>query len=40
VTLQTKGVLVVGYAPIINILGKESYPAKDSGVEVGDIIKK
>ena len=40
VTLQTKGVLVVGYAPIINSEGKESYPAKDSGVEVGDIILK
>lgn len=40
VTLQTKGVLVVGYAPIINTEGKEAYPAKDSGVEVGDIILK
>lgn len=38
VTLQTKGVLVVGYAPIMNEQGNESYPAKDSGIEVGDII--
>jgi len=38
VTLQTKGVLVVGYSPIINEAGKEIYPAKDSGIEVGDII--
>lgn len=40
VTLQTKGVLVVGYAPITNKEGKQSYPAKDSGIEVGDIILK
>ncbi len=38
VTLQTKGVLVVGYAPIMGEQDKESYPAKDSGIEVGDII--
>jgi stage IV sporulation protein B len=40
VTLQTKGVLVVGYAPITNKEGKQSYPAKDSGIEIGDIIFK
>lgn len=40
VTLQTKGVLVVGYAPIANDQGKESYPAKDAGIQVGDIILK
>jgi len=40
VTLQTKGVLIVGYSPIINAQGKEVYPAKDSGIEVGDIILK
>lgn len=40
VTLQTKGVLIVGYAPILNNQGQESYPAKDSGIEVGDIILK
>ncbi|NLL52993.1 MAG: SpoIVB peptidase [Peptococcaceae bacterium] len=40
VTLQTKGVLVVGYAPVIDEQGKEVYPAKDSGVQTGDIILK
>ncbi|NLM21480.1 MAG: SpoIVB peptidase [Peptococcaceae bacterium] len=40
VTLQTKGVLVVGYSPIIDEQGKEVYPAKDSGVQIGDIILK
>lgn len=38
VTLQTKGVLVVGFAPIINEQGQELHPARDSGIEVGDII--
>lgn len=38
VMLQTKGVLVVGFASILDNQGKESYPAKDSGVEIGDII--
>ncbi|UWG98999.1 SpoIVB peptidase [Dehalobacter sp. DCM] len=38
VTLQTKGVLVVGYAPISGQNGKQSYPAKESGIEIGDII--
>jgi len=38
VTLQTKGVLVVGYAPIIDSEGKENFPAKESGIEVGDTI--
>lgn len=40
VTIQTKGVLVVGYAPIVNEQGKEVFPAKQSGIEVGDIILK
>jgi len=40
VTLQTRGVLVVGYSPIINNEGKEVFPAKDSGIEIGDIILK
>lgn len=38
VTLQTKGVLVVGFAAIVNEQGKESFPAKDSGIVVGDTI--
>lgn len=40
VTLETKGVLVVGYAPIINHNGEQCFPAKDAGVEVGDSILK
>ncbi|MGI5901985.1 MAG: SpoIVB peptidase [Desulfitobacteriia bacterium] len=40
VTLQTKGVLIIGHAPIIDEQGKEVYPAKDSGVEIGDVILK
>lgn len=38
VTLQTKGVLVVGFAAIIDEQGKELFPAKDSGMIVGDTI--
>ncbi len=38
VTLQTKGVLVVGYAPIMDSQGKDFYPAKEAGVQIGDII--
>ncbi|RNC29238.1 MAG: SpoIVB peptidase [Candidatus Dichloromethanomonas elyunquensis] len=40
VTLQTKGVLVVGYAPIVNQQGNEVFPAKESGIEIGDTILK
>ncbi|KUO58888.1 MAG: SpoIVB peptidase [Gracilibacter sp. BRH_c7a] len=38
VTLQTKGVLVVGFAAIVNEQGKEQFPAKDAGMVVGDTI--
>lgn len=38
VTLQTKGVLVVGYAPVITEEQKEAYPAKEAGIEIGDVI--
>lgn len=38
VTLQTKGVLVIGYAPINGQNGNQSFPAKESGIEIGDII--
>ena len=38
VTLQTKGVLVVGYAPIIDEKGKEVFPAKEAGIVIGDTI--
>ena len=39
VTLQTKGVMVVGLAPVVNN-GKNAFPAKESGIEVGDILMK
>lgn len=40
VTLQTKGVMVVGQAPVIDKNGKSLYPAKDAGIHVGDILLK
>ncbi len=40
VTLQTKGVMVVGQAPVIDTAGKKVFPAKEAGIEVGDILLK
>lgn len=40
VTLQTKGVLVVGQAPVVDKTGRKVFPAKDAGIEVGDILLK
>jgi len=40
VTLQTKGVMVVGQAPVVDQSGKKIFPAKDAGIEVGDILLK
>ena len=40
VTLQTKGVMVVGQAPVVDKSGKKTFPAKDAGIEVGDILLK
>ena len=40
VTLQTKGVMVVGQAPVTDKSGKSLYPAKDAGIHVGDILLK
>ncbi|AFQ43065.1 SpoIVB peptidase [Desulfosporosinus meridiei DSM 13257] len=40
VTLQTKGVMVVGQAPVVDKNGKNSFPAKDAGIQVGDILLK
>ena len=40
VTLKTKGVMVVGQAPVMDTTGKKIFPAKEAGVEVGDIILK
>lgn len=40
VTLQTKGVMVVGQAPVVDKSGKKIFPAKEAGIEVGDILLK
>jgi stage IV sporulation protein B len=40
VTLQTKGVMVVGQAPVVDMTGKKVFPAKEAGIEVGDILLK
>lgn len=40
VMLQSRGIMVVGYAPIQGRDGGKSYPAKEQGVELGDVILK
>ncbi|WP_170932662.1 SpoIVB peptidase [Desulfosporosinus sp. FKB] len=40
VSLQTKGVLVVGQAAIEDKGGQKMYPAKEAGIEVGDTLLK
>ncbi|MHB1652211.1 MAG: SpoIVB peptidase [Desulfitobacteriaceae bacterium] len=40
VTLQAKGVMVVGQAPIQGQDGKKYYPAKEAGIEIGDTLIK
>ena len=40
VTLQTKGVMVVGQAPVVDQTGRKVFPAKEAGIEVGDILLK
>jgi len=40
VTLKTKGVMVVGQAGVVDKTGKKVFPAKDAGIEVGDILLK
>ena len=40
VTLQTKGVMVVGQAPVVDESGRKAFPAKEAGIEVGDILLK
>lgn len=40
VTLQTKGVMVVGQAPVVDETGKKIFPAKEAGIEIGDILLK
>jgi stage IV sporulation protein B len=38
VMLQSRGIMVVGFAPVIDNWGEKRYPARDSGVEIGDLI--
>ena len=40
VTLQTQGVMVVGQAPVVDKNGQNIFPAKEAGIEVGDILLK
>lgn len=40
VSLQAKGVMVVGQAAVMGQNGKQTYPAKEAGIEVGDVILK
>lgn len=40
VSLQAKGVMVVGQAAVQGKEGKSTYPAKEAGIEVGDVIIK
>lgn len=40
VSLQAKGVMVVGQAAVQNQEGKLVYPAKEAGIQVGDVILK
>ncbi|MCL2678429.1 MAG: PDZ domain-containing protein, partial [Clostridiales bacterium] len=38
ILLQTDGVTVVGYSPVINSQGRATYPAKEAGLQPGDFI--
>ncbi|MGI6453364.1 MAG: SpoIVB peptidase [Syntrophomonadaceae bacterium] len=38
VVMQSRGIMVVGFAPIVGNDGEKLYPAKESGVEIGDLI--
>lgn len=38
VVLQSRGIMVVGFAPVVGEDGQKYYPAKVQGVEVGDLI--
>ena len=40
VTLQVKGVMVVGQAPVTGTDGKKTVPAKEVGIEIGDTLLK
>lgn len=40
VILQSKGIMVVGFAPILSTTGHKEFPARDEGLEIGDLIMK
>jgi stage IV sporulation protein B len=40
VLLQSRGIMVVGFAPIVDAQGQKLYPAREQGVEIGDLILK
>lgn len=40
VILQSRGVMVVGFAPVVDGSGEKVYPARDEGMQIGDLILK
>lgn len=38
VLLRTEGVMVVGFSPILDDMNEPCFPARDAGIELGDII--
>ncbi len=38
VLLQSRGIMVVGFAPVVDKDGNKLYPARDKGIEIGDLI--
>lgn len=38
VLLSSRGVVVVGHYPVVGMDGRRHYPARDAGIEVGDVI--
>ncbi|MDA8235216.1 MAG: SpoIVB peptidase [Clostridia bacterium] len=40
VMLNSQGVMVVGFSPVVDNEGNKHYPAKDAGIKTGDIVLK
>ncbi|MGI6549210.1 MAG: SpoIVB peptidase [Syntrophomonadales bacterium] len=38
IMLQSQGIMVVGFAPITGSQGQKTFPAREAGIEVGDLI--
>jgi stage IV sporulation protein B len=38
VLLQSRGIMVVGFAPVLDGEGNKVYPARDKGIEIGDLV--